>query len=152
MFDFVKRIIVFDTDEGDLVETANAVRACFAREGCSVEVAGFSDIRAVAWEFDEHNEDAGDCCMVFVGVDSMLGVEAARKIREELDFCAVPMYLISRAGDYAPERRRLKALECMAKPVTPGHVREAVRRWGVSKFPETGGVIPERALPILKMI
>lgn len=113
------RIAVFDLNAADCAETAKAVRAHFARDGLKPEVVSFIEMRAFTYGFR-----AGRYDMAFLGVDSMLGVEAARVAQAQNTNC--PLFLVSRTEEYALEGYRLHALDYLLKPVTEAKVGRAV--------------------------
>lgn len=108
-------IAVFDFDAGARASTAKALRECMASG-----VLECADPQALAEAVKE------GCRAAFIGVDSMLGVEAARLARE-MD-ASLPLVLLSRAGEYAMEGFRLRAADYIVKPATAGRLAAALRR------------------------
>lgn len=118
-----KRIAVFDFDEAGRRAVAEAVRGCCARDGTHAEIAEYGEISSMAYSHQERPYD-----MFFVVVRDMMGVEAARLIREMDKLC--PIFLISQTGEYAMEGYRIHALHYLLLPVTPEGVAEAIGRIG----------------------
>lgn len=112
---------VFDLNAADLAVTAGAVREYQKRGKVPADIREFSEIPAFAYDFNVRHYD-----MVFIGVDSMMGVEAARLIRQASERC--PLFLVSSSGDYGIEGFRLGALDYLIKPVLPERVEESVKR------------------------
>ena len=124
-----KRISVFDFRADDCARTAQAIRQYYEQQQIPVEIAEFTAMQPFAFDF-KGNSDAGTSYdMVFIGVDSMMGVETARNIRE-LD-TRIPLFLVSEVSDYGMEGFRLHALDYLTKPVSPTRVGEGVRRIGL---------------------
>ena len=124
-----KRIAVFDLRAAECAKTAEAVRRYFEEEDTTVEVAEFTATKTFAADFKE-NDDAGTPYeMTFISVDSMMGIETARNIRE-LDMWR-PMFIVSETDAYGLEGFRLRALDYLIKPVTALRVKESVQRIGM---------------------
>lgn len=124
-----KKIAVFDFNADECAATANAVREYCVVAGMKALVLEFNAMQPFVSDFDENAGSHTPYAMVFIGVDSMMGVETARLIRDSSAYC--PMFIVSNVGDYGIEGFRLHALDYLVKPVTPLRVREAIGRIGM---------------------
>lgn len=122
----LKRIAVFDFNAADCTHTAEAVRTYFADRA---EVVEYTVMQDFAYAFKDRRNSGAPYDMVFIGVDSMMGVETARNIREMDDAC--PMFLVSAVSDFGIEGFRLHALDYLTKPVSSERVGQAARRTGM---------------------
>lgn len=116
-----RRIAVFDFDAEGRGEVAGAVASYFTRDGPAVEVAEYGDIPSLAHGFRDVPFE-----MLFAVIRGMMGVEAARIIREADR--VLPIFLISETGDYALEGYRLRALHYLLLPVTESQLAAAAGR------------------------
>lgn len=121
-----KRIAVFDFRAKDCIHTAEAVRQHYARRGVAAEVVEFTATQPFTYDFKANGDAGTPYDMTFVGVDSIMGMETARNIRELDTRC--PMFLVSEGSDYGLEGFRLRALDYLTKPVSPLRVGQAVER------------------------
>ena len=131
-----KRITVFDFNEEDCVRTAYAISEYYGQRGVLTTIVRFSDLQSFAYDF-KCNMDAGTLYeMVFVGVDSMMGLEAARNIRELSEYW--PLFFVSNVYDFGLEAFRLCALDYLIKPAVPSSIGRAVQRIGLRCMPGSG--------------
>ena len=121
-----KRICVFDLDAEDCDQTADAIGQHFEKLQARVEIVKFTDKTAFTYDFRDNKEAGRPYDMSFVGVDSMIGVEAAIDIRSQ--DARHPIFLVSRGNEYASEGFRLCALDYLIKPVWPARAGRAIRR------------------------
>jgi len=115
------KIGVFDLKPEELEETAQAVRSGFERLKADAEVWTYDDSRAFIEGFRESRYD-----MIFMGVDSMMGVEAARMIRGFGPDCH--MFFVSNSTEYGVEAFRLTCHDYLMKPLTAEKVEEVAGR------------------------
>lgn len=134
------QITVFDLQAEDCAWTAESLRAYCAACGLPADVVQFTEMQPFVLDFKDRC-DAGRCYgMAFVGVDTIMGVEAARHIRGMDDL--FPLFFVSRAGgDFALEACRLSALHYLFKPVTAQALETCFARL-------TGRCYPGRPLPL----
>ena len=128
-----KAITVFDLDEEDCARTADAIREYYGQWGGPVDIARFTDMSSFANDFKQKMDAGAMYDMVFVGVDGMMGLEAARNIRELSEHR--PLFFVSKVFDYGLEAFRLCALDYLIKPVQPESVGRAVPRIGMKCMP-----------------
>ena len=121
-----KRIAVFDFCAKDCIYTADAVRQYYAQRGVAAQVVEFTATQAFTYDFKANGDAGTPYDMTFIGVDSIMGMETARNIRE-LD-TQRPMFLVSEVSDYGLEGFRLHVLDYLTKPVSPRRVGQAVER------------------------
>ena len=124
----IKRITVFDFNGTDSGETAETVRRYYRLMDRKAEIAEFSDYIMFVYDYRDKLKTIRAYDMVFIGVDSMMGMEVARHIRELDNWC--PMFLVSHVADYAMEGYRLHALHYLTKPISVENVKNAVERIG----------------------
>ena len=127
-----KRIAVFDFNAADCTETAEILRRHFRLRDEPIELAEFTDYSHFAYDFKENRDTGLPYDMAFIGVDSMMGVEVARHIRELDEWC--PMFLISGVNDFAMEGYRLHALHYFSKPATAAKIKNAIERIGAKSL------------------
>ena len=125
-----RRICVFDLDAADCKQTAEAIGQYFEKRRTRAEIFKFTDKTAFTYDFKDNREAGTPYDMVFVGVDSMIGVEAAMDIRSQ--DARHPIFLVSRGNEYAAEGFRLCALDYLIKPVWPARAGRAIRRIGAA--------------------
>lgn len=123
----ILQITVFDFSTVDCAQTAEAVRAFCTQRGLPAEIKQFTAIKPFVMDFKERC-DAGECYdIAFVGVDDIMGVEAARHIRGMDDI--FPLFFVSKQGnDYGLEACRLMALHYIIKPVSAGALEIGINR------------------------
>jgi len=121
-----KRIAVFDFRAKDCVHTAEAIRQYYRQRGITAEVVEFMATQPFAFDFKANGDAGTPYDMTFIGVDSIMGMETARNIRE-LD-TQRPMFLVSEVSDYGLEGFRLRVLDYLTKPVSPQRIGQAVER------------------------
>jgi len=117
----VKKISVYDPSAEDCCVAAEALRELFDRSGVRAVVMEFSNYEKFSCDFRDNYYD-----MAFVGIGSVLDLEAARAVRGIDEKC--PLCLMSHEKDYSLEGYRLNALDFIVKPVTVPRLREAVCR------------------------
>ena len=133
-----KRIAVFDLNEADCDWTTNAIRQYYRQWNEPAVIVKFTNMQAFAYDF-KHGIDAEIMYdMVFVGVDGMMGLEAARNIRELSEYC--PMFFVSKVYDYGFEAFRLCVLDYLIKPVRPANIGRAIQRIGMRCMPGGGSI------------
>jgi DNA-binding LytR/AlgR family response regulator len=120
------RVTVFDLCAEDCERTARALREFFAGRVLPAEVAEFSDIAAFVLDHHARYHGGMPYDIAFVGVDSMMGAEAARAVRG-IDK-AMPLFFVSKMSDFALEAFRLTALDFLTKPVSQEAAAGAVAR------------------------
>jgi len=118
-----KRITVYDATPADCRITAKVLIECFDRAGIEAVVSEFTAYEDFIYDFRDNYYD-----IAFVGIGSMLDLEAARGIRGLDENC--PLFLISNITEYALEGFRINALDYIIKPVTIQRISEAVTRAG----------------------
>ena len=123
-----KRISVLDFKPNDCACIADTIEAHYREKGVSVKIAQFTKAQPFLFDFKEHRNGGMPYDMVFVGVDGMMGVEAARQIRD--DDWDTPIFFVSESSDFALEAHRRSALYYILKPVTPERMAEALGRLG----------------------
>jgi DNA-binding LytR/AlgR family response regulator len=128
-----KRIAVFDAQPKDCSHTAQIVQSYFAEHGTPADVVEFTSPKMFAGNFKVSMDAGTPYDMSFIGVDSVMGMETARNIRE-LDLTQ-PIFLVSDVSDYGLEGFRLHVLDYLIKPVSSIRVKEAVRRIGMKCQP-----------------
>lgn len=121
------QITVFDLEAEDSVQIAEKLQVYCTGQGLPVKVKQFTKIQPFVLDFKSRC-DAGWCYdMAFVGTDSIMGVEAARHIREMDDL--FPLFFVSRRGnDYAMEAYRLQVLHYIIKPVSAQALETCISR------------------------
>lgn len=119
----IARVAVFDFDHNGCRSLANAVREWFICSDGGGSVEEYCAIEPLLQSYHRKPHDA-----VFLVVESMMAVEAARLIRQE--DAARPLFLVSSAGEYAMEGFRLRALDYLLHPVSPERVGQALARVG----------------------
>lgn len=121
------QITVFDLVEEDCVHTAEELRTYCMCQGLPAKVEQFTKIQPFVLDFKSRC-DVGRCYdMAFVGVDDIMGVEAARHVRGMDDL--FPLFFISRQGnDYAMEAYRLMTLHYLIKPVLAQALEDCISR------------------------
>jgi len=117
----VRRIAVYDTSAKDCHITAQALLECFDKTGIAAKVNEFTGSEEFVFDFRDNHYD-----MAFVGIGSMLDMEAARGVRYLDENC--PLFLVSSITEYALEGFRISALDYLIKPVTAQRAKEAVER------------------------
>jgi len=127
-----KRIAVFDFNAADCTETAEIVRRHYRLRDEPAELAEFTDYSLFAYDFQKNRDTGSPYDMVFIGVETMMGVEVARHIRELDEWC--PMFLVSEVNDFAMEGYRLHALHYFSKPATAAKVKNAIERIGAKSL------------------
>lgn len=124
-----KQIAVFDLDPTSCSQMAEAVREYYNARGAPALVREFTAMQPFAYDFKDRQDAGEGYDMVFIGVDSMLGIETAYNIRQLDEWC--PMFLCSEVADYAMEAFRLRALHYVLKPLSAKRVGEATGRIGM---------------------
>lgn len=117
----IKKIAVYDPSAQDCHISAEALREIFDRAGVKTNIKEFTDNETFVFDFRDNHYD-----MAFVGIGSIVDLEAARGIRALDEAC--PLFLVSGVAEYALEGYRLNALDFIVKPVTALRMREAVSR------------------------
>ena len=126
------RIAVFDFNTEDCAETAAAVRSHFSKSGEPAEVMEFTGYQPFVHDFKCSRDAGTPYDMTFIGVDSMMGVEVARHIRDLDEWC--PIFLVSAVSDFGLEGYRLRALHYLTKPASAKMVKSAVERIGAKSL------------------
>ena len=116
-----KQIAVYDTLAEDCHVTAEALRECFSRAGVKMAVKEFTGRDAFVYDFRDNHYD-----MAFVGIGSILDMEAARGVQGMDESC--PLFLVSHFAEYALEGFKINALDYIVKPLTWQRAREAISR------------------------
>ncbi len=121
-----KRVTVFDYKAEDCAATAAAVREYVRREDTPAEVAEFTALQPFIYNFKDNRDAGTPYDMAFIGVDTMMGAEVARHVRDLDIWC--PIFMSSEVSDFAMEGYRLHALDYFSKPASVTKVKNAVRR------------------------
>jgi hypothetical protein len=87
------RVTVFDLCAEDCERTARTLREYFTGEGLPAEVTEFSDIQIFALDHYARIREGTPYDITFVGVDSMMGAEAARAVRGHDK--TIPLFFVS---------------------------------------------------------
>ena len=132
----INRISVFDLNETDCARTADAIREYYGQRGVLTNIIRFTDLQSFACDFKDKMDAGTMYDMVFVGVDGMMGLEAARNIRELSEHW--PMFIVSKVYDFGLEAFRLCALDYLIKPALPASIGRAVQRIGMRCMPGSG--------------
>jgi DNA-binding LytR/AlgR family response regulator len=136
------RATVFDLHAEDCERVAQTLREYFTARSLPAEIEEFTGIQPFVLAHKARYDAGTPHDMAFVGVDSMIGAEAARHIRE-ID-AELPMFFVSSVSDFALEAHRLFALNYLTKPVSPLAVEESVSRITMSCY--AGHRIPDLLL------
>lgn len=134
------QITVFDFSSQDCLHTVRILEKFFKNQNISAQVRGFTKLQVFLSDAEKQANQGRFYDMAFVGVDNMMGVEAARHIRE-LD-TGLPLFLVSGANDFGMEGFRLQVLDYLIKPLSLKTVKEAVARITMKCF--SGHRIPMR--------
>ena len=118
-----QKVTVYDPSLEDCGITVTALSELFSRAGVKAVIREFTDYEKFAYDFRDNHYD-----LAFVGITSVLDLEAARAVRKLDGKC--PLFLLSREKEYSLEGYRLNALDFIVKPVTVVRLREAVNRVG----------------------
>lgn len=120
------QVTVFDFLAQDCAHTAKMLREYFKYRRLKAQVIEFTQIQPFVNDFKDKCNEGIPYDIAFIGVDNMMGVEAARQIRGRDDL--LPMFLVSMVSDFGLEGFRLRALDYLTKPVSNVAVEEAVTR------------------------
>jgi len=130
------RIAVCDFKEFDCDYTADVIRLHYMHEGLDMpEITKWTEDTPFRENLKSMADRGERYDMVFVGADSIIGTDLARTVRDYDKSC--PLFLVSRAVEFAVEGFRIQALDYLTKPVSPRRVGEAIER--IDQTKKNGG-------------